>query len=1343
MPKTTSPDRRSRTLVWCLFLGIVTLLSADFIRAQVLHRETQTDDAPKPTQNAGVYARNNLIAWCIVPFDSKKRSPEDRAAMLERLGFKHFAYDWRAEHVPTFDAEVEALKRHGVALDAFWCPGELNDDSRRILDVLKRHGVKAQLWAMLDLGVDRVAGEEQERRVSAAAAKLAPLARAANEIGCSVGLYCHGGWFGEPENQVAIIERLKKDGLTNVGIVYNLHHGHDQLDRLKSLLPLMKPHLFTISINGMDTGGDRVGRKILPLGQGERDVEVLRLIRDSGYAGPIGILGHTQDDAEDRLRDNLDGLDWLVPQLDGAAPGPKPKPRTVVPPRPAPSPAAAAAGLSAVQALEVASALDSARKTGDPTRGAVVFTDVRFTCFSCHKVGDQGGSVGPELTALTKDASPEEIAASVLWPKLKVKQGYEAFAYGLEDGRFVQGYKVGETADALKIRDAALDKVVTIKKSEVEESKSVGTLMPDGIAATMSPRERSDLLSFLLTLGAPGASPPALTIPSHDHTAATFEYDTKPLQPEYYTNAGDFVNRNRLFDFYAKEADHFRKMPNPPGLLPVYKGLDGGKSGHWGNQNESTWADGRWNESDMGSVLGGVFRGDGVTIPKAVCLRLGDKGELSACFNPETLRYEALWSGGFVKVSSVRHGFMEGLMLDGKPLPKPEGASPSNPFVYKGYFRHGKRVIFSYAIDGEDWLDAPWVDDSGRFVCEAGPAATHRLRELTKGGGGRRWPEALTTKGRRGTSKPFAIDTIEPPFQNPWKSLMFFGGLDFLPDGTAFLCTMEGDVWRVEGIDDELSKVVWRRYASGLHQALGLVIAEGKVYVIGRDQITELQDLDGDGEADFHRCINNAYLTSPAGHDFVCGLQRDAAGNFYTASGPEGVLRIPADGGRPEVLATGFRNPDGIGLTKAGVLTVPQSEGEWVPTSQVCEIKPGSHYGYKGPRNGEVPALPLVYLPRGIDNSSSEQVEVTSDRWGPFQGDQVHLSFGAGGAFLLLRDEVDGQAQGAVVPIPGDYLSGIHRGRFNPRDGQLYVVGQAGWGTYTSLDGCFQRLRYTGDPIQVPRSIHAVENGVVLKFNLPIDSTALAQPGSCFAQVWNYRYSPNYGSKEYSTRHPGTPGHDVLPIRSAHIVEDGKTLFLEMPELQPVDTLHMRLDIGGGAPQEMFATIHKLAPPFTSFEGYRPEPKTIAAHPRLADMAALNVKRPANPWAAKIDKARTVDISAGKNLTFTKPAIKVKAGEIIRLRFMNPDVVPHNWVLLKPGTLAKVGDLVNKVISEPDAAIRSYIPKTDDILFYIDVVEPTYEASIYFKVPDTLGRYPYLCSFPGHWMVMNGVMTVE
>ncbi|MHC5543036.1 sugar phosphate isomerase/epimerase family protein, partial [Singulisphaera rosea] len=279
-----------------------------------------------------LFSRDNLVAWCIVPFDSKKRGPEERAAMLEKLGFKRFAYDWRAEHIPTFDAEIDALKKHGVSLDAFWvAPGELNRESRIILDVLKRHKVETQLWVLLDFGPDRVSGAEQERRVSAAVAKLKPLAEEAEAIHCSLALYNHGGWFGEPENQIEIIERLKKEGVTNVGMVYNLHHGHDHLDRFPALLQKMKPYLVALNLNGMVPGGDKVGKKILPLGQGTLDLDLLKTIQASGYKGPIGILGHTMDDAEERLHDNLDGLDWLVPQLEGKAPGPKPKPRTYTP----------------------------------------------------------------------------------------------------------------------------------------------------------------------------------------------------------------------------------------------------------------------------------------------------------------------------------------------------------------------------------------------------------------------------------------------------------------------------------------------------------------------------------------------------------------------------------------------------------------------------------------------------------------------------------------------------------------------------------------------------------------------------------------------------------------------------------------------------------------------------------------------------------------------------------------------------------------------------------------------------------------------------------------------------
>ncbi|WP_435018031.1 TIM barrel protein [Tundrisphaera sp. TA3] len=275
------------------------------------------------------FDRGNLVAWCIVPFDSQHRGPEDRAAMLERLGFARYAYDWRAEHLPSFDAELDALAKHHVTLSAVWFPAALDKDARTILDALGRRQIHTQLWVTMG---DPAPGKDQAAKVEAAANQLRPIVDAAAKIGCSVGLYNHGSWFGEPENELAIIAAL---GRPNVGIVYNLHHGHDHLDRFPSILRKLQPHLYAINLNGMVRDGEKLGRKILPLGQGDQDLALLRAIRESGYRGPIGILGHTQDDAEARLRDNLDGLDWLTPQLEGRPAGPKPTPRTPVAAAPA------------------------------------------------------------------------------------------------------------------------------------------------------------------------------------------------------------------------------------------------------------------------------------------------------------------------------------------------------------------------------------------------------------------------------------------------------------------------------------------------------------------------------------------------------------------------------------------------------------------------------------------------------------------------------------------------------------------------------------------------------------------------------------------------------------------------------------------------------------------------------------------------------------------------------------------------------------------------------------------------------------------------------------------------
>ncbi len=1505
-------------------------------------------------EKVALFAKENLVAWCIVPFDSKRRGPEERAEMLARLGFSKFAYDYRAEHIPTFDAEMEALKKHGVELTAWWFPTQLNDEARGILEVLKRHKIKAQLW-VTGGGAPTKDEEERKQRVKAEADRIRPIAEEAAKIGCTVGLYNHGGWFGEPENQLAIIDQLK---LPNVGIVYNQHHGHDHLDRFPELLKQMIPHLYVLNLNGMMPDGERRGQKILPLGQGELDLQLLKTVRDSGYRGPIGILGHTQDDAEARLQDNLDGLVWLVKQLDGKPAGERPIPRTPVPmanktsaspPAETPGwliagrkeyrqpplnlecrvrlaqrdnynilvasdtkksgrhweifsmagsgmltlyipgyepdhvtstacvadeewhevamqfegervrlyldgrevadqkvksrgtegvdgdlaigrlveggigsegeiswvrlttgkwsvrqpdekppavteqtigfwkfiekakevpdeaasknparrvadaatvpPATAYAGqpehgtpeeatpsLPALpleyDAKLVTELLAAVSEHGNARRGLEVFRSAKFACLSCHQVGKHGGAVGPQLADAGRRLKPEEIAESVLWPKRLVKPEYISWRLLLSDGRSLQGYKRSESPTEIMLFDPATQQTHAILKEEIEEQKEVGTLMPDGLAAAMTAAQRRDLVRFLLELGrTPGLEDDVRP----DDTPAEFAYDRAPLDQNAWPLWQHPVNRDRVYDFYRKEALFFRQQTGHAHLLPGFPGLDGGKLGHWGNQNEEVWKDDRWNQIDLGSVLCGVFQGKGVVVPKGVCVRLGEKGELGVCFNPETLCYEALWRGDFLKFSAIRHGFMDGLIPAGEMLSRPAGERPDKPFVYHGFYRAGRRVVFAYRLGDVEMLDSPWVRE-GEFERLVGPADKHPLRQATRGGAAQ-WPQEISTQGELGTSQPYAVDTISLPKENPWKTLFFVGDHDFLPDGSALLCTMHGDVWRVTGLDAELQNVRWRRFASGLHQPLGLVVAEENIYVLGRDQITRLRDLNQDGEADFYECFSNRLVTSPAGHDFTCGLARDPAGRFYTASGKQGLLRISPDGQQVEVLATGFRNPDGLGLCSDGAITVPCSEGDWTPASMLCLVPPEQssqtplHFGYGGPQKGKLPALPFVYLPRGLDNSSGGQVTVPDDRWGPLAGQIIHTSFGQGSHFLVLRDEVGGQPQGAVIPLAGEFRSGAHRARFHPKDGQLYVSGMSGWGSYTPDDGCFHRVRYSGERVQLPRSFHLHENGVLLSFTQPVGASQFADLKNHFAQVWNYRYGPGYGSPELAPSHPGVVGHEALEITGIHVIDE-KTIFVEMPELQPVSQLHLLLQVDAGEPQEIFITANRLDKPYTQIPDYQPNAKVIAAHPMSVDIAMLGKTLP-NPWGQRRPADAKLELAAGKNLTFSTRVLRVKAGQSVKLTFNNPDVVPHNWVLIKPDTLTRVGELSNKLVADPAAVLRQYVPKSSDIIAYTDIVPPQQDFSIYFQAPQEKGRYPYLCTFPGHWMVMNGELIVE
>jgi hypothetical protein len=704
---------------------------------------------------------------------------------------------------------------------------------------------------------------------------------------------------------------------------------------------------------------------------------------------------------------------------------------------------------------------------------------------------------------------------------------------------------------------------------------------------------------------------------------------------------------------------------------------------------------------------------------KGVTVHLGAPNQAAICFDTQLLRASAGWTGthqpsgwagGFLKLTNVAFtgthgpspaiggplkfsthntpGWADATGTFKDPRPEPFGGMPREYLHYKGLYRSGDRVAFSYSVNGADVLETPGIDATGDdvsftrtfrlaeskvqqtlAVCvvngatagvgplanpgsatdgsadknvavltsdsgvtaaglvQAPKGATWKIAdqngstilltipphtdvemfslviwsgpkdqlshfgEHLKGpvadvstlthGGPAHWPQTFETPGalavepKRDPNSAYVLDELTPPkLPAEWPKLDL-GGFDFFPDGkSAAICTWKGDVYLVSGIDEHLDHVTWRRIAGGLFQTLGLKIVDGKIYVMGRDQITILHDLNGDGEADFYENFNNDVAITDHFHEFAFDLQQDGAGNYYFSkaggvnAGGNGfqrpitadhgtVMKLSRDGGKLEVVASGFRAPNGIAVNADGQIVTGDNQGTWVPADRLNWIKPGGFYGVVDLAHRQTPPTatdnPLCWFPYpDWDNSCGDPVWVTTDKFGPLKGELLYLSYGQTTLMKILKEEVDGQVQGGAVRFPFHLESGGMRARFNPVDGQLYVCGFKGWQTNASHATAFERVRYTGKPFQQVSQLHVKDNGIEISFLSPLKKDSAADAGAWSVEEWNYRWDNIYGSPRYKATAAGKQGVDSLDVKSAKVSDDGKTVFLEIANLQPV-----------------------------------------------------------------------------------------------------------------------------------------------------------------------------------------------
>ena len=168
------------------------------------------------------------------------------------------------------------------------------------------------------------------------------------------------------------------------------------------------------------------------------------------------------------------------------------------------------------------------------------------------------------------------------------------------------------------------------------------------------------------------------------------------------------------------------------------------------------------------------------------------------------------------------------------------------------------------------------------------------LGALTQGGDVQ-WGDSLGTKGQLSDNQTdaYVVDTLGIPFNNQYEPRMRIGAFDFFDDGnSAAVCTWDGDVWIVSGIDDDLQNLKWKRFATGLHEPLGLRIVDGKIYTVGDNQITRFHDLNNDGEADFLENFNNDWDATEGFHAFLFRSANRPTGKFLLQYGLPGTGRV-------------------------------------------------------------------------------------------------------------------------------------------------------------------------------------------------------------------------------------------------------------------------------------------------------------------------------------------------------------------------------------------------------------------------------------------------------------------
>jgi cytochrome c len=333
------------------------------------------------------------------------------------------------------------------------------------------------------------------------------------------------------------------------------------------------------------------------------------------------------------------------------------------------------------------------------------------------------------------------------------------------------------------------------------------------------------------------------------------------------------------------------------------------------------------------------------------------------------------------------------------------------------------------------------------------------------------------------------------------------GGMDFLSNGTLVISTWDslGAVYKIKNATSlDTNKIEVKRIAWGLAEPLGLKVVNDRIFVLQKQELTELVDSDGDDVTDEYRTICNGWGATGNFHEFAFGLvYKD--GFFYAglaiaiqAGGkstiPQNkdrgkVIKMGMDG-RFEFVASGLRTPNGFGIGFDDQIYIADNQGDWLPSCKIMHLKQGAFYGnysvdlynigkYKDQQ-------PVVWLPQNeIGNSATQPAKLNL---GPYRNQMIHGDVTHGGLKRIFVEKVKGEYQGCVFPFTQGMEGGTNRLIVGP-DSNLYVgmIGNPGnWGHTNHEWFGLEALKWNGNPVFDLLAIRSLNNGFEFDFTEPL-----------------------------------------------------------------------------------------------------------------------------------------------------------------------------------------------------------------------------------------------------------------